>query len=286
MTSWTSSSSLLLLLVLLNTIDLSMESGAYYFNLEFMRDNLDKTIPLIETKDPKDKLECSLEHACQKDNNFCYILEAFFRDETATESHKEILPKCEGIPSRNVSVYQFLCTLAKSFNLSTEVCESYDATCSFLSGVPYTVTNLTTPTTPTTTPTTTALPERTTPALPLNTTSVQPSANAGQSADKRSGNNSTGDTDDKGATVTSEWRIACLLLLFVCFVLLGICLWLCYQRRRDAQLLNSIAERNHPLLPEIQSEEPHASGGGAEATIVIQTETSINEPPVRNGSQY
>ncbi|XP_030264537.1 uncharacterized protein PB18E9.04c-like isoform X2 [Sparus aurata] len=167
MTSWKRKARLFLL-VLLSTIDLSYGGCAEYLKVDAWGGNLTQFFTLVETDDPKDIAECTLEkEAVENNTNAWFILRDCFKKEI-----RKVIPseKCKRNTSGTIPFYNFMCltiaTINRKYqgaNIEDKHCE-YDITCKLLSGGPSTATPTTLPERTEVTPTwtTTELPPTTT----------------------------------------------------------------------------------------------------------------------------
>ncbi|KAM6914776.1 uncharacterized protein PEZ65_015076 isoform 1-T1 [Lycodopsis pacificus] len=160
MTSWTYMTHIFVL-VFLNVIDLSKEGCYDHLDMEdWAKDkHLNDTFFLVTTKDPKDRVKCSLEAEClRKENGIgCNLLH---------QCPQENNTQCEG-NSTEVHLYHFMCFMAKAFDHPLKGCE-YNTVCKIFADTASTPSDLTTTatttlttTTPSTTTPTTTLPETT-----------------------------------------------------------------------------------------------------------------------------
>ncbi|XP_030264540.1 uncharacterized protein LOC115576186 isoform X5 [Sparus aurata] len=144
MTSWKRKARLFLL-VLLSTIDLSYGGCAEYLKVDAWGGNLTQFFTLVETDDPKDIAECTLEkEAVENNTNAWFILRDCFKKEI-----RKVIPseKCKRNTSGTIPFYNFMCltiaTINRKYqgaNIEDKHCE-YDITCKLLSGGPSTVEN-------------------------------------------------------------------------------------------------------------------------------------------------
>ncbi|KAM6914777.1 uncharacterized protein PEZ65_015076 isoform 2-T2 [Lycodopsis pacificus] len=121
MTSWTYMTHIFVL-VFLNVIDLSKEGCYDHLDMEdWAKDkHLNDTFFLVTTKDPKDRVKCSLEAEClRKENGIgCNLLH---------QCPQENNTQCEG-NSTEVHLYHFMCFMAKAFDHPLKGCE-YNTVC-------------------------------------------------------------------------------------------------------------------------------------------------------------
>ncbi|XP_028455733.1 uncharacterized protein LOC114569835 isoform X2 [Perca flavescens] len=107
----------LFLFVFLIMINLSEEGCYDYFNVTKWKEDLNKTFPLVITKEFKDTIECTLEKKCNQDNHTgisCIYLNQCFEREGDFNSLIRA-GKCTEKP-QNISFYNFMWLMAKVVN--------------------------------------------------------------------------------------------------------------------------------------------------------------------------
>ncbi|XP_034396001.1 uncharacterized protein LOC117735470 isoform X2 [Cyclopterus lumpus] len=118
--------------VFLNAVDLSNEACYDYLVAGKWEGHLTETFFLMMTKDPKDRVNCTLEAACQGGREAaCHLLgDCFFRTDVKTKSRE-----CEGEHSKEIPFYHFMCLISHAISrssndtqLSSKACE-YDTVC-------------------------------------------------------------------------------------------------------------------------------------------------------------
>ncbi|XP_068193596.1 uncharacterized protein [Antennarius striatus] len=127
--SMTSVRFMTLVFVFIHEIDLSKAACCNYFEVQQWSANLSSIISFIETKDMKDRIECTIEREALNGRKITLnILRHCF---DRFEKPKVISEKCEGGVSQTVPFYHFMCLTAKVVSCSTSppaACE-YDTMC-------------------------------------------------------------------------------------------------------------------------------------------------------------
>ncbi|CAJ1075999.1 uncharacterized protein LOC109997545 isoform X2 [Xyrichtys novacula] len=219
-----------------------------YFNEKTLQKYIHDSITLVQTANPKDVIECTLEKECQnKGNDLKRQLRSMLRcyDNDMVECRNT--PKCQNSePYMNVSFYHFLCLTAKDLNFSDaqlgHIGCQYSAVCPLYGNISKATT----------------LPERTTaaPTTSLPSTPLGSTAGAAGSQSKLENGACLKDTCELENIL--KVLLALSLLLNLVF-LLGL-LWHISRRRRPKQQMcqssvpNGINLENR-LLTEAQHQE-------------------------------
>ncbi|XP_030264539.1 mucin-5B-like isoform X4 [Sparus aurata] len=313
MTSWKRKARLFLL-VLLSTIDLSYGGCAEYLKVDAWGGNLTQFFTLVETDDPKDIAECTLEkEAVENNTNAWFILRDCFKKEI-----RKVIPseKCKRNTSGTIPFYNFMCltiaTINRKYqgaNIEDKHCE-YDITCKLLSGGPSTATPTTLPerteVTPTWTttelpPTTTnftqitatptTLPERTEVTPTWTTTELPPTTNFTQITVENplanvKENPLTNEKENLALKIFSVISAALNMAALMVFL---------YQRKRNtgfshepvATYMSDGASLEAQRMTELCTVRATVNGHVVETTHLIKTpesdSISTHSPPIPNG---